>query len=92
MSDAEELIRLRKRLALVCDPEQPDRIRFCAVRAIQRSLPYDHALGYRDAADLMDEVLPTWATRPYRNTRLGRGTLQLPVTRPPLQLSDVWDY
>ena len=81
--------RLLKRLALVVSEEHTYRIRLCAIHAIQASLPNANPLKQVQAEELLDSVLPPWATRPYRN---GNGRFEERVVqRPqPLGLADVW--
>jgi hypothetical protein len=84
----EQRARLLRRLALIVDETRPTFIRLAAIRAVQRSLAIENPLRLETAMELLDRVMPPWATRPYRNG-YGRFEERL-VQRPPTGLRDVW--
>jgi hypothetical protein len=87
MPNDEYRARLLKRLALVVSDEKTYRIRLCAVRSIQASLPAGNPLKWVEAEELLDRASKPWDSRLYLIG--GRGQLRR-VSRPPVSLSDVW--
>jgi len=80
--------RLRKRLALAVDYEQPHRVRLCAVRAVQSMLDADNPLRSESADALLSRVLRPFDTREYI---VDRRAVMMRVRRPPVSVVDVWD-